>query len=82
MKFEVELPSLKGIARVEIKTVQEGKDWVAYLPLSSGNRLDDACMLLGQAGIPHRFTAQTEKGAEQAAKDFVKQNYHVVRMIW
>ncbi len=82
MKFEVELLSLKGIARVEIKTVQEGEKWTAYLPLASGNRLDDTCMLLGHSGIPHRFTAPSEKEAEEEAKRFVQQNYRVVRMIW
>jgi len=82
MKFEVELAALKGVARVEIKTVREKEGWAAYLPLVSAGAMEDACLTLGRAGIPHRFTAASEKEAQQAAKEFLEKNYRVVRMIW
>ncbi len=82
MKFEIEVPSLKGIARLEIKTVQDKDTWAAYLLFNIGHPLDDTCLLLGQSGIPHRFTGPSEKEAEEAAKKFLQAHYHVVRMIW
>jgi len=82
MKFEVEVPSLKGVARLEIKTVQDKDTWIAYLLFNTGRRLDDTCLLLGQSGIPHRFTGPSEKEAEEAAKKFLQEHYRVVRMIW
>jgi len=82
MKFEVEVPSLKGVARLEIKTVQDKDGWAAYLLFNTGRRLDDTCLLLGQSGIPHRFTGPSEKEANEAAKKFLQEHYRVVRMIW
>lgn len=82
MKFEVEVPSLKGVARVEIKTVQEKNTWAAYFLFNTGRPLDDTCLLLGQSGIPHRFTGPSEKETEEAAKKFLQEHYRVVRMIW
>lgn len=82
MKFEVEVPSLKGVARLEIKTVQDKDGWAAYLLFNTGRRLDDTCLLLGQSGIPHRFTSPSEKEANEAAKKFLQEHYRVVRMIW
>ncbi|MFQ5849693.1 MAG: hypothetical protein ACE5JU_03780 [Candidatus Binatia bacterium] len=82
MKFDVEIPSLNGIARLEIKTVQEENRWVSYLSLFSERILNETCLMLGHSGIPHRFTGATEKDVEEAAKNFLQQNYHVVRMIW
>jgi len=82
MKFEIQLPSLKGIARIDIKTVQEDSVWVAYLSFAADRTLSGTCLMLGQSGIPHRFTGASEQEAEEKAKSFLQQNYEVVRMIW
>ncbi|MBI3000904.1 MAG: hypothetical protein HYY46_21005 [Deltaproteobacteria bacterium] len=82
MKFEIQLLSLKGIARIEIKTVQQDSVWVAYLSFAADRTLSDTCLMLGQSGIPHRFTGASEKEVEEKAKTFLEQNYEVVRMIW
>lgn len=82
MKFDVEIPSLNGIARVEVKTVQEGDVWAAYIAFASERTLNDTCLMLGQTGIPHRFTGPGEKEAQENAKNFLQQNYKVVRMVW
>ena len=82
MKFDVKLPSLGGTARLEIKTVQEGDGWAAYLSFVSDRRLDETCLVLGNHGIPCRFTGGSEKEVEEAARKFLKENYGVVRMIW
>lgn len=75
MKFDVQLSSLKGIARIEIMTVREGDAWAAYLSFVSDRSLADTCLMLGHLGIPHRFTGATEKEAEEKAKAFLQQNY-------
>jgi hypothetical protein len=82
MKFDIQLPNLKGIARVEIKTTPEDTAWAAYLSLAMDRLLRDTCLLLGSAGIPYRFTGASEKEAEEKAKDFLRKNYAVVRMVW
>ena len=82
MKFDVQLPSLKGIARIEIKTVQEDGLWAAYLSFVADRTFSDTCLMLGQSGVPHRFTGESDKEAEEKAKTFLQQNYEVVRMIW
>ncbi|NIO07986.1 MAG: hypothetical protein GTO40_08280 [Deltaproteobacteria bacterium] len=82
MKFEVEVPSLQGIARVEIKTVRENDRWIAYLVFNTGRPMDDTCLLLGQSGIPHRFIGASEKDVEENAKKFLQERYRVARMIW
>lgn len=82
MKFDIQLPSLKGTARLEIKTAQEESAWAAYISFVSGQALDETCLLLGHLGIPHRFTGTSEKEAMEKAKDFLQKNYQVVRMIW
>jgi len=82
MKFDVKIPSLNGTARLEIKTVQEGDGWAAYISFVSDRSLNETCLMLGQQGIPYRFTGPTEKEAEETAKKFLQQNYEVVRMIW
>ncbi len=82
MKFDVKIPSLNGVARLEIKTAQERKGWAAYLSLIYDRTLDETCLTLGHSGIPHRFTGHSEEEAEGAAKKFLQENYHVVRIIW
>lgn len=82
MKFDVQVPSLSGIARLEIKTVQEGDGWTAYISFVSDRTLNETCLMLGHLGIPYRFTGPTEKKAEETAKEFLEQNYEVKRMIW
>jgi hypothetical protein len=82
MKFDVEIPSLNGTARLEIKTVQEGENWAAYLSFSSDRSLDETCFMLGRSGIPHRFTGTSVNEAEEAGKKFLQDNYRVVKMIW
>lgn len=82
MKFDLKVPALNGIARVQIKTVQEGDGWAAYIPFVAHRTLNETCLMLGHLGIPYRFTGPTEKEAEETAKKFLQQNYEVVRMIW
>lgn len=82
MKFDVDIPSLNGIARVEVKTIQEGNIWAAYIAFASERTLNDTCLMLGQAGFPYRFTGPTEKEARENAKNFLQQNYKVARMVW
>lgn len=82
MKFDVQIASLKGTARLEIKTAQEEGAWAAYISFVSGQALDEACLVLGRQGIPHRFTGSSEKEAMERAKDFLQKNHQVIRMIW
>ncbi len=82
MKFDVKLPSLNGVARLEIKTVQEENGWAAYLSVIYDRGLGETCLMLGDSGIPHRFTGKSEKEAEEAAKGFLQKKYNVVRTIW
>lgn len=82
MKFDIEVPSLGGVARVEIRTVQEGDVWAAYLGLVATAQKEDVCLLLGQRGVPHRFQGSSEKEAEQTAREFIQRTYHVSRMVW
>ena len=81
MKFDIEIPSLNGVARLEILTVREGNRWAAYLSFSD-RTLNEACLTLGRSGIPHRFSGTSEREAEEAAKKFLQENYRVVRMVW
>jgi hypothetical protein len=82
MKFDVKVPSLNGIARLEIRIVQEGDGWAAYISFVSDRSLDETCLMLGHLGIPYRFSGASEKEAEETAKNFLQQNYEVTRMIW
>jgi hypothetical protein len=82
VKFEARIPSLNGIARLEIKTVQEGSGWAAYISFVSERTPDETCLMLGHLGIPYRFTGDSEKKAQETAKKFLEQKYQVVRMIW
>jgi hypothetical protein len=69
MKFDIQPPNLKGIARVEIKTNPEDNAWAAYLSLAMDRPRRDTCLMLGSSGIPYRFTGASEKEAEEKAKD-------------
>lgn len=82
MKFDVEIPSLDGIARLEVRTVQEKDGWAAYVGFVSDRSLDETCLMLAHRGIPYRFTGSNEKEAQEGAKNFLQQNYKVVRMVW
>jgi hypothetical protein len=82
MKFDVEVPSLSGVARVEIKSVEEGAHWSAYIAFVSDRILSEACLVLGHRGIPRRFTGRDAEEAEENAKSFLEQNYKVLRMAW
>jgi hypothetical protein len=70
------------MARVEIRTAQEGDVWAAYLGLVVSAQNKDVCLLLGHEGVPHRFSGNSEKEAEQMAREFIQGTYHVSRMIW
>ncbi len=82
MKYDLEVPSLGGMARVEIRTVREGDVWAAYLGLAATAQKEDVCLLLGHEGVPHRFSGSSEKEAEQIAREFIQRTYQVSRMIW
>jgi len=82
MKFDVEISSLNGIARLEVRTVQEKDSWAAYIAFVSDRGLNETCLMLGHLGIPHRFTGASEKEALEGAKNFLQQNYKVARIVW
>lgn len=82
MKFDIEVPSLEGVARVEILCTREGEAWAAYVAFVANLRKEDTCLLLGQGGIPYRFEAPSRNEAEEAAKAFLKEKYRVCRMVW
>ena len=82
MKFDVEIPALDGVARVEIRTVREDNGWASYIAFAAGHSVANACLMLGESGIPHRFTAPTETEAQEQAKTFLQNKYRVVRMVW
>jgi len=60
MKFDVEIPVLGGMTRVEIKTVREDKGCAAHIAFISERALSGACLMLGRFGIPHRFSGNDE----------------------
>jgi hypothetical protein len=78
----LEISSLSGVARVEIKTIREERSWAAYISFISERSLNEACLVLGHLGVPRRFIGRDEKEAPEAAKDFLQQNYKVLRMAW
>ncbi len=82
MKFDVQVPSLNGIARLEIITAQEKKSWAAYISFFSDRPQNETCIMLGHLGVPHRFTGPSEQKAKEKAEKFLHENYTVKRMIW
>ncbi|MFQ5682587.1 MAG: hypothetical protein ACE5HC_04870 [Candidatus Binatia bacterium] len=82
MKFDIQLPSVNGIARMEIKTALEGAQWVAYISFVSGRPTNETCLMLGEQGIPYRFTGPSEQEVQKSAKQFLDKHYRIVRMIW
>ncbi|MGH7834919.1 MAG: hypothetical protein ACREQK_14850 [Candidatus Binatia bacterium] len=82
MKFDVQIPSLNGTARVEIRTARAKNLWAAYIGFAADRSSNETCFVLGQNGIPYRFTGASEKEAAAAAKSFLEENYRVVRTIW
>jgi hypothetical protein len=83
MKFDVQIPSLNGTARVEIRTARAKNLWAAYIGFAADRSSNnETCFVLGQNGIPHRFAGASENEAEAAAKSFLEENYRVVRTIW
>jgi hypothetical protein len=82
MKFDVQIPSLNGTARVEIRTAREQNLWAAYIGFAADRSSNETCFLLGRDGIPHRSTGASQKEAESAAKSFLEENYRIVRTIW
>ncbi|MGH7844674.1 MAG: hypothetical protein ACREQW_05845 [Candidatus Binatia bacterium] len=82
MKFDVEIPTLDAVARLEIRSAKDEHGWSSYLAFVSGRKLDETCLLLGESGVPYRFTGTTQKKAEEKAKDFLEGKYRVVRTIW
>jgi hypothetical protein len=82
MKFDVQIPSLNGTARVEIRTAREQDLWAAYIGFAADRSSAETCLVLGENGIPRRFTGASDKEAEAAAKNFLEEKYRVVRTIW
>jgi hypothetical protein len=82
MKLDIHVPSIAGVVRVEIRSVEDGGSWSAYLVLIGGAALDDACLVLARSGLPLRFSGESREAAETQAKEFVQANYQVARMIW
>ena len=82
MKLDIHVSSIAGVVRVEIRSVEDGGSWSAYLVLIGGGALDDACLVLARSGLPLRFSGQSAEAAETQAKEYVQANYQVARMIW
>ncbi len=82
MKLDIHVPSITGVVRVEIRSVEDGAAWSAYLVLIGGAALDDACLVLARSGLPLRFDGESAEAAETRAKEYVQAHYRVARMIW
>jgi hypothetical protein len=82
MKFDVEIPQLNGVTRLEIRSVREETGWSSYLGFVSDRGFNSTCLLLGESGLPFRFTGSTEQEATEEAKVFLQKKYRVVRIIW
>ncbi|MCY4487389.1 MAG: hypothetical protein OXF11_09775 [Deltaproteobacteria bacterium] len=82
MKLDIHVPSIDGVVRVEIRSIEEAGAWSAYLVLIGGANLDDACLVLARKGLPLRFNAASAEAAEAQAKEYVQAHYRVSRMIW
>ncbi len=82
MRFDIHVPSIDGVVRVEIRSVENGGSWSAYPILIGGGVLADACLVLAHSGMPLRFQGETAEAAETAAKEYVQAHYRVQRMIW
>ncbi len=82
MKLDIHVPSIDGVVRAEIRSVEDGDSWSAYLVLIGGVAPADACLALARAGAPLRFSGDTAEAAESQAKEYVQAHYRVARMIW
>lgn len=82
MRLDIHVPSIDGVVRVEVRSVEDGGSWSAYLVLIGGGALDDACLVLARSGSPLRFSGETADAAEAQAKEYVQNHYRVARMIW
>ena len=82
MKLDIHVPSIDGVVRAEIRSVEDGGAWSAYLILIGGVSLPDACLALARSGLPLRFSGETAEAAEARAKEYVEAHYRVARMIW
>ncbi len=82
MKLDIHVPSIDGVVRVEIRSVEEDGSWSAYPVLIGGAALDDACLVLARSSRPLRFSGNTAEAAETRAKEYVQAHYRVQRMIW
>ena len=82
MKLDIHVPSIDGVVRVEIRSVEDGGSWSAYPLLVGGAALADACLVLARSGMPLRFGGETADAAETTAKEYVQAHYRVQRMIW
>ena len=82
MKFDIHVPSIDGVVRVEIRSDEDRGAWSAYLVLTGGVALEDACLVLARSGRPLRFSGESAEAAEAQAKEFVQAHYRVARMIW
>jgi len=82
MKFDVEIPELEGVARLEIRNTGGQDGWSSYIGFVMGAGAHPTCLMLGKSGIPYRFTGSTESEAQERAKEFLQQSYRVVRIVW
>ncbi|MCY4442822.1 MAG: hypothetical protein OXE53_21755 [Deltaproteobacteria bacterium] len=82
MKLDIHVPSIDGVVRVEIRSVEDGDSWSAYLVLIGGASLADACLVLARSGLPIRFGGESAEAAETRAKEYAQAHYRVARMIW
>jgi hypothetical protein len=82
MKFDVEIPDLDGVARLEIRNAREQDGWSCYIGFVAGQSAHPTCLLLGKSGVPYRFTGLTQSEAQERAKEFLQKTYRVVRIVW
>ena len=81
MKWDVELPGLDHVVRLEVKTRKEGERWASYISLAVSAH-EHLCWLIGEGGLPFRFEGLTEEKVQAQAKDCLERTYKVVRKIW
>ena len=82
MKFDVEIPELEGVARLEIRNAREQDGWSSYIGFVAGQSAHPTCLMLGRSGVPYRFAGVTENESLERAKEFLQKTYRVVRIVW
>jgi len=81
MKWDVKLPGWDDTIRLEVRARQEGDRWGAYICLAFSTH-EHLCWLVGEQGMPFRFEGSTQEKVQKQAKDYLEEQYKVIRKIW